>query len=102
MDSLVVLLEQRLSGITQVEIQRAMEDQMRLAREERGRMPPTRPRIGMLVALVEDILGAPDHRTEHNDRFGVNHQLWEYQGGNFPGQYYFENYQLKRVEPLVE
>ncbi len=102
MDSLVVLLEQRLAGITQVEIQKAIEDQMQLAREERGRMPPTKPRIGMLVAQVEDILGAPDHRTRNTDRFGVNHQLWEYRGGNFPGQYYFENYQLKQVEPLVE
>ncbi len=102
MDSLVVLLEQRLSGITQAEISKAMEDQMRMAREERGRMPPTKPRIGMLVAQVEDILGAPDHRTQHNDRFGVNHQLWEYKGGNSPGQYYFENYQLKRVEPPAE
>ncbi len=102
MDSLVVLLEQRLAGITRGEIQKAMEDQMRMAREERGRMPPTRPRIGMLVAQVEDILGGPDHRTQHNDRLGVNHQLWEYRGGKFPGQYYFENYQLKRVEPLGE
>ena len=75
---------------------------MRLAREERGRMPPTKPRIGMLVAQVEEILGGPDHRTEHNDQWDVNHQLWEYQGGNFPGHYYFENYQLKRVAPLVE
>ena len=102
MDSLVVLLEQRLSGITRAEIQKAMEDQMRLAREERGRMPPTTPRIGMLVAQVEEILGGPDHRTEHNDQWDVNHQLWEYRGGNFPGHYYFENYQLKRVAPLVE
>ncbi len=98
----MVLLEQRLSGITRAEIQNAMENQMRLAREERGRMPPTKPRIGMLVALVEEILGGPDHRTEHNDQWDVNHQLWEYREGNFPGHYYFENYQLKRVAPLVE
>ncbi|MEE9465075.1 MAG: tetratricopeptide repeat protein [Candidatus Neomarinimicrobiota bacterium] len=98
MDSLIVRLEQRLAGITQVEIQQAMEEQMRSAREERGRMPPTRPRLGMLVAKIEDILGPPDHRTQSTDRLGVNHQLWEYTSGNFPGQYYFENYQLKRVE----
>ncbi len=98
MDSLLVQLNQRLAGITQAEIQEAMEEQMQAAREERGRMPPTRPRLGMLVAKVEDILGTPDHSTQSTDRLGVNHQLWEYTGGNFPGQYYFENYQLKRVE----
>jgi len=102
MDSLIVQLEQRLAGITQAEIQQAIEEKMRTAREERGRMPPTRPRLGMLVAKVEDILGSPDHRTQSTDRLGVTHQLWEYTGGKIPGQYYFENYQLKRLEPAPD
>jgi len=97
-----VELEGRLGRIAQGEIRRSMEDQMQEARELRQQIPPTKPRIGLLVAQIEDILGPPDHVTQETDRFGINHQLWEYQGGDYPGLYYFENYILTRIEPLEE
>ncbi|MCH7520661.1 MAG: hypothetical protein IIB42_03030 [Candidatus Marinimicrobia bacterium] len=99
-DTMVVRLESRLNRLAQGEIRRSMEAQMQEARELRGKVAPTRPRIGLLVSSIEDILGRPDHVTQDNDRFGVNHQLWEYGGGEHPGLYYFEDYVLMRVEPL--
>jgi len=102
LDEMIVELEGRLGRIAQGEIRRSMEDQMQEARELRQQIPPTKPRIGLLVAQIEDILGPPDHVTQENDRFGINHQLWEYQGGDYPGLYYFENYILTRIEFLEE
>ena len=99
-DSMVVQLESRLDRLAQGEIRRSMDAQMQEARELRGKVAPTRPRIGMLVSSLEDILGKPDHVTQETDRFGINHQLWEYGGGEYPGLYYFEDYILMRVEPL--
>ena len=100
LDEMIVELEGRLERLAQREIRRSMEDQMQEARELRGRIPPSKPRIGLLVAQIEDILGTPDHVTQETDRFGVNYQLWEYEGGEYPGLYYFENYILMRVERL--
>lgn len=99
-DSLVVQLESRLNRLAQGEIRRSMDAQMQEARELRGKVAPTRPRIGLLVSSIEDILGRPDHVTQETDRLGVNHQLWEYQGGEYPGLYYFEDYIMMRVQPL--
>ena len=101
LDEMIVELESRLERLAQGEIRRSMEDQMQEARELRNVIPSTKPRIGLLVAQIEDILGTPDHVTHETDRFGVNYQLWEYKGGEFPGLYYFENYILIRVERLV-
>ena len=100
LDEMIVELESRLKRLAQGEIRRSMEDQMQEARELRQKLPPSKPRIGLLVAQIEDILGTPDHVTQETDRFGINHQLWEYKGGDYPGLYYFENYILTRVEPL--
>ncbi|UCH63068.1 MAG: hypothetical protein JSU77_01020 [Fidelibacterota bacterium] len=102
MDEMIVELENRLERLSLGEVRRSMEDQMQEARELRNRIPPTKPRIGLLVAQIEDILGTPDHVTQETDRFGINHQLWEYEGGEYPGLYYFENYILTRVEPIEE
>lgn len=99
-DALVTQLERRLDRMIQGEIRRQMERQMQEVRELRQQLPPSRPRLGMLVVPVEDVLGKPDHVTQQTDRFGVNHQLWEYQGGEYPGLYYFEDYILVRIESL--
>lgn len=99
LDSMLVVLEQRLDRITQGEIRRAVDEEMNAAREIRNFVPSTKPRIGMLVAALEDALGAPDQKTEGIDAAGVSHQVWEYSGGEFPGVYYFENYILKRMTP---
>ncbi len=98
LDSMVVDLQNRLAQMSQAQIRTAVEAQMELAREIRNRVPPTRPRIGMLVAALEEAIGPPDQVTQARDPRGVNHQIWEYRAGEFPGQYYFENYILKRIE----
>jgi len=100
LDEMIMELERRLERLTRGEIRRSMEDQMQEARERRSVIPPSKPRIGLLVAQIEDILGTPDHVTQETDRFGINHQLWEYKSGEYPGLYYFENYILTRVETL--
>ena len=101
-DVMITRLEERLELIEAGAIRAIREEQFQQAREAKNRLPATKPRLGMLVARIEDVLGPPDHRTEMFDRFGANHQLWEYSGGKFPGNYYFENYQLKRFEPLPD
>lgn len=100
LDEMVVELEARLRRLAQGEIRSSVEDQLQEARELRYKVPPTKPRIGLLVSQLEDILGPPDYITQGTDRFGVNHQLWEYKGGEYPGLYYFENYILTRMEPI--
>ena len=102
LDFMVVDLQNRLAQMSQAQIRSAIEAQMELAREIRNRVPPTRPRIGMLVAALEEAIGPPDQLTQASDPRGVNHQIWEYRGGDFPGQYYFENYILKRIELAPE
>ncbi|MFC1543139.1 tetratricopeptide repeat protein [Candidatus Neomarinimicrobiota bacterium] len=102
LDKMIVELNERLERLTRGEIRRSVEDQMQEARELLQRIPSTMPRIGLLVAQIEDILGPPDHVTQETDRFGVNHQLWEYESGEYPGLYYFENYILTRVETIQE
>ncbi|UCD36698.1 MAG: hypothetical protein JSW54_07580 [Fidelibacterota bacterium] len=102
LDAMILELEERLNRIAQGEIRRSMEDQLQEARELRQKVPPSKPRIGLLVAQIEDILGPADYITQGTDRFGVNHQLWEYKGGEYPGLYYFENYVLTRVESLPD
>lgn len=101
-DDMITELERRLDRVIQGEIRQSMEDQLQEARELRQKVPSSKPRIGLLVAQIEDILGPPDYITQGTDRFGINHQLWEYQGGEYPGLYYFENYILSRMEPLPE
>jgi len=98
-DVMIGQLEERLKRVESGEIRAIREEHFQQAREAKNRLPATKPRIGMLVAQLEAILGPPEHRTETFDRFGANHQLWEYGGGKYPGNYYFENYQLKRFEP---
>lgn len=102
LDLLETQLQERLDKLAQAEIRQAVEGQMNAVREARDYMPPTKPQIGMLVSQIEEILGPPDHITKGDDQHGANHQLWEYGGGDHPGQYYFENYELKRVELLKE
>lgn len=99
LDSMIIGLQKRMDRMSKAEIRRSIEAQMNLARELINRAPPTRPRVGMLVAALEDVLGPADHITQGNDAVSVNHQLWEYAAGKFPGRYYFENYVLKRIEP---
>ncbi|MFC1482065.1 hypothetical protein ACFL6E_07475 [Candidatus Neomarinimicrobiota bacterium] len=101
-DLMIERLEERLRRIESGEISAIREEHFQQAREARNRLPATKPRLGMLVAQVEDVLGPPEHRTERFDSFGANHQLWEYSGGEYAGNYYFENYQLKRFEPAVK
>jgi tetratricopeptide (TPR) repeat protein len=101
-DDMITELERRLDRLIQGEIRQSMEDQLQEARELRQKVPSSKPRIGLLVAQIEDILGPPDFVAQGTDRFGINHQLWEYRGGEYPGLYYFENYILSRMEPLPE
>ena len=101
LDELISELDARLESIARGEIRRRMEEQMQTARELRQAIPPSKPRLGLLVAQLEDVLGKPDYITQTTDRFGLNHQLWEYQGGEYPGLYYFENYLLIRIESLL-
>ncbi|MCH8327005.1 MAG: hypothetical protein IID15_00590 [Candidatus Marinimicrobia bacterium] len=98
LDSMLVTLENRMRMLAQGEIQQAIDAQMEAARELRNFVPPTKPRIGMLVAALETALGPADHVTEGFDAAGVSHQIWEYNGGDYPGLYYFENYLLKRID----
>jgi hypothetical protein len=100
LDALIRELDARLERIARGEVRRRMEEQLQEARELRQKIPPSKPRIGLLVAQLEDVLDKPDYVTQTTDRFGVNHQLWEYQGGEYPGLYYFENYILTRIESL--
>ncbi|MCH7574627.1 MAG: hypothetical protein IIA59_05805 [Candidatus Marinimicrobia bacterium] len=98
LDSMLATLENRMQRLAQGEIQQAVDEQMQAAREIRNFVPPTRPRIGMLVAALEEALGPADHVTEGMDAAGISHQVWEYSGGEYPGLYYFENYVLKRMD----
>lgn len=99
LDEMISKIEGHLAKIAQGEIRQSIEASMREARELHDRLPPTKPRIGLLVSQIEDILGAPDHVSQDTDRLGIDHQMWEYQGGDYPGLYYFEEYVLKRVQP---
>ena len=100
LDEMIAQIEGHLARITRGEIRQSVEAQMRVARELRQRLPPSKPRIGLLVAQIEDILGPPDHIARDTDRLGIDHQIWEYRGGDFPGLYYFEEYVLKQVEQV--
>ncbi|MFC1746709.1 tol-pal system YbgF family protein [Candidatus Neomarinimicrobiota bacterium] len=99
-DDLVSRIESILEFETQVEVRQQIERQMDEFRTSREQGPGSEPRPGMLISPVEDLLGEPDYKTEETDRFGINHQLWEYGGGSYPGLYYFENYILVRIEAL--
>ncbi|MEE9161597.1 MAG: hypothetical protein V3U35_01380 [Candidatus Neomarinimicrobiota bacterium] len=99
LDEMISKIEGHLANIAQGEIRQSVEASMREARELRDRLPPTKPRIGLLVSQIEDILGPPDHVSQDRDHLGIDHQMWEYRGGEYPGLYYFEEYVLKRVEP---
>ena len=99
-DIIIGKLQERLDAITQGEIRQAMEKQVRQIRELKNQLPPSRPRIGMLIAALEDVLGKPDRQTATTDNYGVNYQMWYYAGGEYPGLYYLEDYVLMRMEPI--
>ena len=102
LDLMIVDLEAHIAKTVQGEIRRSIEAQLQEARALRNRVPPSKPRLGLLVAQIEALLGLPDHVARDTDRLGIDHQLWEYRGGEHPGMYYFEEYVLKRMEPPPE